>query len=107
MSTENERPAQLETDTPQESGEGKSSGVQPETGPVTATQQPSGEAPPVAGPTKEVETYVPYSLSVGDGFKFGCGFLMAVAIAGLLLFLLSALAFLVSSLVGLNIPVSR
>jgi len=44
---------------------------------------------------------------VGDGFKFGCGFLMAVAIAGLLFFLLSALAFLVSSLVGLNIPVGR
>jgi hypothetical protein len=49
---------------------------------------------------------VPLSLSVGDGFKFGCGFIMAAAIGLLLALLALALGFLLASLLGVPLPIA-
>ena len=49
----------------------------------------------------------PVSFSVGDGFKFGCGFFLAGVLALLVGFVLIALLFVVTSLFGLNLPISR
>ncbi len=49
--------------------------------------------------------YLPMTLSVGAGFKFGCGFMLAAGIATLLLFLVSSVIFFVASLMGLPLPV--
>ena len=66
---------------------------------------------PVAAPTPpraEPETvYVPLAVSIGDGFKFGCGFFLALVIAMLIGFVLLAVLFVLSSLIGLNLPLSR
>ena len=43
-------------------------------------------------------------LSVGDGFKFGCGFIMAAAIGLLVGVLALALGFLLASLLGVPLP---
>jgi hypothetical protein len=44
---------------------------------------------------------------VGDGFKFGCGFTMALVIAALIGLLALSLVLLVASLVGAPIPFGR
>jgi len=45
------------------------------------------------------------SLTVGDGFKFGCGAILAIAFAVTILVLLAALAVLVSNLLGIRLPI--
>lgn len=50
--------------------------------------------------------YVPLAVTVGDGFKFGCGFFMAFVLALLVGFVLLSALFALSSLLGLNLPVS-
>jgi Flp pilus assembly protein TadG len=45
------------------------------------------------------------NLTVGDGFKFGCGGVLAVAFAVVVLLLLVALAVFISSLMGRPLPV--
>jgi hypothetical protein len=45
------------------------------------------------------------SLTVGDGFKFGCGAILAVAFAITILVLLAALATLVANLLGVRVPI--
>jgi hypothetical protein len=57
----------------------------------------AGEVPVVAA--SEIR------ISVGDGFKFGCGFLLAVAIALLVGVLALSLGFLLASLLGIPLPV--
>ena len=47
------------------------------------------------------------NLTVGDGFKFGCGFFMAMVLAALVGFVVLALLFVVTSLLGLNLPITR
>jgi hypothetical protein len=44
------------------------------------------------------------TLTVGDGFKFGCGLILAGAVAGAGLVLLWALLVFVSSLLGIRLP---
>lgn len=51
--------------------------------------------------------YPPLSLTVGDGFKFGCGFAMALAIALLIGLLLLSLAALAASLAGVPLSFGR
>jgi hypothetical protein len=62
---------------------------------------------PVASvtPVDQPVAYVSLGLTVGDGFKFGCGLVMAVAIAAVGLLVLASVVFLVASLVGLPVPI--
>ena len=71
------------------------------------------EAPPApitARPVDATEremTFVPLAVTVGDGFKFGCGFFLAMVIAALVAFVLLAGLFVLTGLLGLNLPLSR
>jgi hypothetical protein len=58
------------------------------------------------GPREDV-VYVPLAITIGDGFKFGCGFFLAFVLAMLVGFVLLAALFLVTSLFGLNLPITR
>jgi hypothetical protein len=51
--------------------------------------------------------FVPLAVTVGDGFKFGCGFFLALVLAMLVGFVLLAALFALTSLFGLNLPISR
>jgi hypothetical protein len=51
--------------------------------------------------------FVPLAVNVGDGFKFGCGFFLAMVLAMLIGFVLLAALFVLTSLFGLNLPISR
>lgn len=62
---------------------------------------------PPPGEAQETVLYVPLAVTVGDGFKFGCGFFMAAVMAMLVGFVLVAALFLVSSLAGVSLPVGR
>ena len=69
--------------------------------------QPAVAAP---GPIGKIGTdvlYVPMAVSIGDGFKFGCGFFLALVLAMLVGFVLLAALFVLTSLFGLNLPISR
>jgi hypothetical protein len=48
--------------------------------------------------------FVPLAVSIGDGFKFGCGFFLAMVIAGLVAFVLVAALFVLTGLLGLSVP---
>ena len=47
---------------------------------------------------------MPLAVSIGDGFKFGCGFFLALVLAMLFGFVLLAALFVLTSLFGLNLP---
>jgi hypothetical protein len=51
--------------------------------------------------------FVPLAVSIGDGFKFGCGFFLALVLVLLIGFVLIAALFVLTSLFGLNLPISR
>jgi hypothetical protein len=72
--------------------------------PVATPEPPAAEALPA---TKEDVVYVPLAITIGDGFKFGCGFFLAFVLAGLVGFVLLAALFLLTSLFGLNLPITR
>ena len=61
---------------------------------------------PVISPERET-VFVPMSVTIGDGFKFGCGFFLALVLAMLIGFVLIAALFVLTSLFGLNLPISR
>jgi hypothetical protein len=70
------------------------------------------DAPPVmvphaVRPDQREVTFVPLAVTIGDGFKFGCGFFMAMVLVALVGFVALALLFVVTSLLGLNLPISR
>ena len=48
--------------------------------------------------------YLPLALSVGAGFKFGCGFMLAVGVTAFALFLLLSVLFFVAALAGIPLP---
>ena len=52
-------------------------------------------------------TFVPLAVTVGDGFKFGCGFFLAFVLVMLIGFVLFAALFVLTNLFGLNLPISR
>jgi hypothetical protein len=68
--------------------------------------QPVAVAEPLVAPQREV-TYVPLAVTIGDGFKFGCGFFLASVVAGLVGFVLLAALFLLMGVLGLNLPLGR
>jgi hypothetical protein len=89
-----------------------------ETAPVEVVTEPSPPAPtvieeptpvvvrPAAAHEQEV-VFVPLAVNVGDGFKFGCGFFLALVLAMLIGFVLLAALLVLTSLFGLNLPISR
>jgi hypothetical protein len=52
-------------------------------------------------------TYVPLAVTIGDGFKFGCGFFLALVVAMLVGFVLLAALFVITGLFGVNLPIGR
>lgn len=48
--------------------------------------------------------YLPLALSVGAGFKFGCGFMLAVGVSMFALFLAASVVFFVAALAGVPVP---
>jgi len=48
--------------------------------------------------------YLPLALSVGAGFKFGCGFMLAVGVTFFALFLVLSVLFFVAALIGIPLP---
>jgi hypothetical protein len=79
--------------------------------PVTEPRLPEAEAPavpPLAVTRLQPDVlYVPMAVSIGDGFKFGCGFFLALVLAMLVGFVLLAALFLLTTLFGLNLPITR
>jgi hypothetical protein len=63
-------------------------------------------AEPLPAPERDV-MYVPLAISIGDGFKFGCGFFLASVVAALVGFVLLAALFLLMGVLGLNLPLGR
>ena len=51
--------------------------------------------------------YVPLGVTIGDGFKLGCGFFLAMVVAMLIGFVLLAALFALTSILGLNLPITR
>jgi hypothetical protein len=51
--------------------------------------------------------FVPLAVNIGDGFKFGCGFFLAMVLALLVGFVLLTLVFVLTGLLGLNLPLTR
>lgn len=68
--------------------------------------RPALVARPANGAQQDV-LFVPLAVSIGDGFKFGCGFFLAAVLALLVGFVLLAVLFVLTSLFGLNLPISR
>jgi hypothetical protein len=69
--------------------------------------EPTGWEPPSRASDEAVlpePVFTPFSLTVGDGFKFGCGFTMALTIAVLIGLLALSLVVLLANLVGAPIP---
>ena len=64
-------------------------------------------APAPAPPAEPQVTYVPMSVTIGDGFKFGCGFFLAGVVALLVGFVLLAALFVLTGLFGLSLPIGR
>jgi hypothetical protein len=68
----------------------------------------SGHAALAAGPASANEVvYVPLAITIGDGFKFGCGFFLAAVLVMLIGFVLLAALFLLTTVLGLNLPITR
>ena len=74
------------------------------------TTTPVVDAPVVVRSANRLEqevTFVPLAVTVGDGFKFGCGFFLAFVLVMLIGFVLFAALFVLTNLFGLNLPISR
>jgi len=75
--------------------------------PVAAVAEPVPAQAVAAAPQTRDVMYVPLAVSVGDGFKFGCGFFLALVLAMLVGFVLLAALFALTSIFGLNLPLGR
>jgi len=74
--------------------------------PYAAVEPAAVVAQPISAPERET-VFVPMSVTIGDGFKFGCGFFLALVLAMLVGFVLLAALFVLTSLFGLNLPITR
>ena len=92
--------------------------IEPEATPIDSATQPATPAPSVIeqpasvvgrpdGPQQHDVVFVPLAVNVGDGFKFGCGFFLALVLTMLIGFVLVAALFVLTSLFGLNLPITR
>jgi hypothetical protein len=85
----------------------------PRAEPIEAPPLPAnGAAPPgtavrPAGPAERELVYIPLAVNIGDGFKFGCGFFLAMVLTLLVGFVLLAALFVLTGLFGLNLPLTR
>ncbi len=80
--------------------------------PVAPVEAPQvAPAPPFvvreAPPAERELVYIPLAVNIGDGFKFGCGFFLAMVLALLVGFVLLAALFVLTGLFGLNLPLTR
>jgi hypothetical protein len=78
--------------------------------PVDAPPVPVDGAPRTVRPVSPLEretVYVPLAVNIGDGFKFGCGFFLAMVLALLVGFVVLAGLFVLTGLFGLNLPLGR
>ena len=75
--------------------------------PVVPARGAAAAAAPRAAALESEVTYVPLAVTVGDGFKFGCGFFLAMVLAMLVGFVLLAALFVLTGLLGLNLPLAR
>lgn len=83
---------------------------------VTAAQSNVVDSTPLAGGVESISAprpgtvspddivYTPYALSVGDGFKFGCGVVLAIGVALMIGALIAAVLVLLASLAGISLP---
>jgi hypothetical protein len=78
----------------------------PEEPPRTRAYVPVTEVAPatVAEAESPVEQRVAITLSVSDGFRFGCGFLLAVVACYFALMMVVAAALLVATVLNLPLP---
>jgi hypothetical protein len=51
--------------------------------------------------------YVPLAVTVGDGFKFGCGFFLAQGIVVMVAFVVFAALFAMVSFMGISLPIGQ
>jgi hypothetical protein len=79
----------------------------PEPSVPTVVEPTASAATLVARPAQQDVMFVPLAVSIGDGFKFGCGFFLAMVVAVLVGFIFFAVLFVLTSLFGLNLPLSR
>ncbi|MBV8716267.1 MAG: hypothetical protein JOZ65_14480 [Chloroflexi bacterium] len=73
---------------------------------IAEATRPIATVRPVA-PTERELVYVPLAVNIGDGFKFGCGFFLAMVLAMLVGFVVLAALFVLTGLFGLNLPLTR
>ena len=79
------------------------------TAPISVLAPPRPTIPAAVAPIaaeREV-TYVPLAVTIGDGFKFGCGFFLAMVLALLVGFVLVAALFVLTGLSGVALPIGR
>ncbi|HEX3246986.1 MAG TPA: hypothetical protein VHX16_16390 [Chloroflexota bacterium] len=76
----------------------------PPNGAQVAEPVPSTVTRQASAPSDDI-VYTPFALSIGDGFKFGCGLVLAAFVTAMMLALIAAIAFLVASLAGINVPI--
>ena len=85
--------------------------IQPDAPHREAAAVDVGPSPPIAArpatPSQQEVMFVPLAVSIGDGFKFGCGFFLAMVIAGLVGFVVLGLVVVLTGLFGLNLPLTR
>jgi hypothetical protein len=60
-----------------------------------------------ASPQEKEVLFVPLAVNIGDGFKFGCGFFLALVLVMLVGFVLVAALFVLTGLFGLSFPIAR
>jgi len=80
---------------------------QPATIAETAVEQPTSFVVRPTSPHQQDVLFVPLAVNVGDGFKFGCGFFLALVLAMLIGFVLVAALLVLTGLFGLNLPLTR
>jgi hypothetical protein len=81
--------------------------LEPSPAEAAVVEQTPAPVSRAVGPGQREVMFVPLAVSIGDGFKFGCGFFMAMVLAMLVGFVLLALLFVLTSLFGLNLPIAR
>ena len=67
-------------------------------------------SPTVARPMERAASdvlFVPLAVTVGDGFKFGCGFFLALVVTLLAALVVVAALFAAMSVAGLTLPLAR
>ena len=72
----------------------------------TAPAEVSGDAEPHSDePSRQLSVlYTPVRVTIGDGFKFGCGFLIPFVLAMLVAFVLVSVLIVASVVTGVDLP---